>query len=422
MPTYANPLYANGVPTYSNEVGALGEVFKALAPNPLRDLQIQGYANNARLHQLQGDVIANKQAGAARAADVFATDPRAAMVEAIRSDNPEMMGAYGKFNPAYFAAGAMNGNGPVDDSVLAQLVVGGGGDYGNTKPGFTANQDRQTLEANMKNDTTMRGQDMTQQSAFRGQDIGASTARRGQDLVNDRTIENNAQQSKDRIYNANLDFIKPSGRSAGAGDGSGSGGSSATGATELNPKGVEQLDSALANVLVGRAVPDADRADLAARTQAHYLAQPAKARNYQIAANQAVADIQAGADLDASTDKNLWSADDLMTKPMEQRAPMPAPWEPPPKVPGGGAGGLSDVASVLLQGNPDLSRPLSAAQLQQMPAPAAAPVAAPPAAAPGADLLTDAMGAISNGAPRDAVIQRLRSMGVSDQQIQAAGL
>lgn len=173
MPTYSNPLYANGVPTYSNEVGALGEVFKALAPNPLRDLQIQGYASNARLHQLQGDVIQDKRAGASRAADIFATNPQGAMVEAIRSDNPEMMGAFSKFNPAYYAANAITG-GPVDQGRLATLVVGGGGDYGNTVPGFTANQDRQTQEANQKNDTERYGIGVRSADSRYGSNLQAS--------------------------------------------------------------------------------------------------------------------------------------------------------------------------------------------------------------------------------------------------------
>lgn len=416
MPTYANPLYANGVPTYSNEIGALGEVFKAMAPNPLRDLQIQGYASNARLHQLQGDVIQNQQGGLADIANSLQTgNYQSVLPGAIRSGNLQYLDNIGKAVPAQYSMQALNPNvdfTPDMESRLATVVGGTGGNVANTMHGFTANQERQTAEANMKNDTTMRGQDIRSADSRYGTDVGAATARRGQDIGADNST-----------YSSNLNFLKPSARSGyGAG---GTGGSTGGGAAagELNPKGVNELDSALANVLTGRAVPDADRADLAARTQAYYLAQPKGGRNFQLAANRAVADIQAGDSLEASTDENYFTKDELMTKPVDKRAPLPQPWQPPPKVSvagGGGAGGLSPVAQAILQGNPNLRKPLSAAQLN-----AAAPAApaAPPAAAPSANpLLSEAAAAIASGAPREAVIQRLRSMGASDQDIQAAGI
>lgn len=362
MPNYANPLYANGVPTYSNEVGALSEVFKALAPNPLRDLQVQGYASNARLSKLRGDVIENQQAGLGTAADAFMTgDTHGAYGNLIRSGNSKVLTAMPGTILGDYSARALQDPNSVDPDIQATLSVGAGHDYKTTVPGFNLNQDRLTQEANQKNDTTMRGQDMTQGTAFRGQNMTQQTAFRGQDIGADNAT-----------YGANLRFLKPGG-AGGAGAGGTTGGGAAAG--ELNPKGVAELDSALANVLTGRAVPSADRADLAARTQAHYLAQPKGGRNFQLAANRAVDDVQQGADLASSTDENYFTKDELMTKPAQERAPLPEPWQPPPKVAAGG-GGMSPVAQTILQGNPNLRRPLSAAQLSA-PAPTAAPAAAP---------------------------------------------
>lgn len=420
MATLANPLYANGVPNYSNELGALSSVFQALAPNPLRDLQIQGYANNTRLAKLRGDVIQNQQESLPGLAAAFRTggNLQDAIPLAIEGNNLKALPQIMKAVPAQYANRVLEpgGTANVDQSALATLVGGTGGNVANTMYGFTQNQDRQTAEANMKNDTTMRGQDIRSADSRYGTDVGASTARRGQDI-----------SQGNSTYATNMSFLKPTGTGRTGTGGTGAGGTTGSGSTELNPKGVQELDSALANVLTGRVVPDADRADLAARTQAYYLAQPNKARNYQLAANRAVADIQAGQDLASSTENNWLSKDGLNTKPMAQRPPLPEPWQPPART-APVAGGLSPVAQTLLQGNPDLRRPLNVGQMATQAPPVAAPAPAPqvmPAAAPaapGGDVLSDAAAAIGSGAPRDAVIQRLRGMGVSDQQIQAAGL
>jgi hypothetical protein len=419
MATLANPLYANGVPTYSNEVGALSSVFQALAPNPLRDLQIQGYANNARLTKLKGDVIQTQQGGLDQIAGALRSrNYQDVLPAAIGSGNLQYLGSIGKAVPAQFSFQALDPNTtftPDMESRLATVVGGTGGNVANTMHGFTANQDRQTLEANQKNDTVMRGQDIRSADSRYGTDVGASTARRGQDIG-----------MGNSTYATNMSFLKPTAGRAGTGAGGVGTNSTAGGsaASELNPKGVAELDSALANVLTGRVVPDADRADLAARTQAYYLAQPKGGRNFQLAANRAIADIQKGADLESSTDENWLSSDELMTKPAAERAPLPQPWQPPPKVSaaaGGGGGGLSALSQAVLQGNPNLRRPLNPDQLRAaQPAPVAAPVAAPAAApTPAANpLVSEAAAAIASGAPRDAVIQRLRSMGVSDAEIQ----
>lgn len=415
MPTYANPLYANGVPTYSNEIGALADVFKALAPNPLRDLQIQGYANNARLSQLRGDVIQNQQGGLSDMAAALQTGNYGGVLPAaMRSGNLQYLGQIGKAVPAQYSMSALDPSQPWtadNESRLASVVGATGGNVANTLHGFTANQDRQTAEANQKNDTERY--EIGVQSADRryGTDVGASTARRGQDIG-----------AESATYRTNLNYLKPSGRTGtGAGGGGGTTGGGAA-ASDLNPKMIGELDSALAEVMQGvdaRVAPE-DRADVRARVQADFLSQPKGGRNPQLSANRVLQQIAENPNLAEST-KSTWMGlgdDQLRLKKLEQRGALPQPWQPPPKVAvgGGGAGGLSPLSQTILQGNPNLSKKLTAAQLSA--AAPAAPAAAPAAAPTANPLLAEAAAAIASGAPKEAVIQRLRSMGVPDEQLQ----
>lgn len=57
-------------------------------------------------------------------------------------------------------------------------------------------------------DATTRGQDISASTARRGQDIGANTARRGQDLLKERTAAGNAYGYAIRGYNAELARLK----------------------------------------------------------------------------------------------------------------------------------------------------------------------------------------------------------------------
>lgn len=175
MPNIANPLYANGVPTYSNDVGALAGVFQQLAPNPLRDLQIQGYASNARLAKLRGDMIQGNMTGQNTAADLFqANDIHGANAALIRGGNSKLLNAMPGVVLGDYSARALQDPNSVNPNVQAALSVGAGHNYADTVPGFTANQDRQTREANQKNETTMRGQNLVHDASIYGADQQAS--------------------------------------------------------------------------------------------------------------------------------------------------------------------------------------------------------------------------------------------------------
>jgi len=442
MPTYANPLYANGVPTYSNEVGALADVFKALAPNPLRDLQIQGYASNARLHKLQGDVIANQQGGLSRVANALrANDYQEIGPAAVESGNLQFLDNIYKAGPAQLAMRGLTPGQPAlsdaEQQAVATAVGATGGNVANTFYGF----DRTANEIN-RNNTLMSGDrrygsQLSLQGVLAGvgEDArwhnmqGAENTRnnnmtnsRGMAVISEDARNHLATDATNRrgqdfdqsnkFYESNLSnlFKQP-----------GSGSS----ATEMNDKDIEQLQAASQLALDGLDFPADRKAELAALIQANYLAQPKGGRNYQLAANQAIAAFQKGPTLADSVVDDWGPTNSLGVR--ADTPPLPAPWQPPAKVPAGGArgaDGLTQVARTVLQGNPDLTKALPADVLRgpgptaPLPAPATPPVDATQVAS----LLTDAKAAINQRAPREAVIAELRARGVPDQAIQAAGI
>lgn len=447
MPTYSNPLYANGVPTYSNEVGALASVFQAMAPNPLRDLQIQGYANNARLHKLQGDVIQTQQdslpdlaaslAPGGRLQDAASIAARGGNLKALPEVMKAASGMYG------FRALEPGGLANVDPKIQATLSGAVGQNVANTVYGFEANQDRQTAEANQKNDTTMRGQDLVHSASIYNTDVDASTAMRGQNIrsTDSRyatdTGATTARRGQDlgvenATYNSNLNFLKPTAGRGGYGSGAGGSGSS-TG----KPPAAPQMNTATAKGVAGvfadsmpAGLPPEAEDDIKARTVYYVNNGPAQTRNNPRAAFVRARDEVVGDNQPVRDTLPIYGEyGDPTTAPVDAKLRPPLP-EPVANIYGGPAtsvssssggvgspGGLSPVAQAVLQGNPNLRKPLSAAQLQA-PAPVAAPAAAPAAAPVANPLLSEAAAAIASGASRDAVIQRLRSMGVPDAQLQ----
>lgn len=179
MATLANPLYANGVPTYSNEVGALGSVFQALAPNPLRDLQIQGYASNARLHQLQGDVIANQQGGLSRVANAMrGNNYQEIGPAAIESGNLQFLDNIYKAAPAQLAMrGLTPGQQPLSDAeqqAVATSVGATGGNVANTFYGYGRTADEVHRNNNLESSDRRYGDDRQYAASVYGSNAQAA--------------------------------------------------------------------------------------------------------------------------------------------------------------------------------------------------------------------------------------------------------
>lgn len=144
MPYYQNALYGQGVPTYAEQLSPLADVFKAFAPNPMRDLQIQGYVSKANLENLKGQQISQQLTGASQAADQFdAGNTQGVYSNLLRGGDPQSMVALPKFIQGGYAARAIDDPNSVNQDTLATLAVGAGGDYANTQPGFRADQARQ---------------------------------------------------------------------------------------------------------------------------------------------------------------------------------------------------------------------------------------------------------------------------------------
>jgi hypothetical protein len=413
MPNYANPLYANGVPTYSNEVGALGEVFKALAPNPLRDLQIQGYASNARLHQLQGDVIQTKQDMLPKLAQALAPGGRlqdAASIAASGGDLehlPQVLqAASGQYG---FRALDPGGLANVDPRIQATLSGAVGQNVANTMYGFDktsdeiANNHRQeSLDRRYGDDQQLVG---TKYSADSQAGVGYDRNRRYSTAEANtlaQTVANNAQESKDRhytsdntltgtkytadrnynakIYDTDHDYSKGSRGSA----------------VKIDPA---KLDDAMLQSLPGSykddkgrwqtdpSVSAGDLAEARVRLAAYVRQHP---DDQYGAVQMAISDVF-GKTPNVTPEATHWYKPN---EPLQVNA-LPADQRPP----------LPNLA-------------------QQFLAPTAAPAALPAPAAPAAPaapqnpLLAEAAAAISSGAPRDKVIQRLRSMGVNEQELQ----
>lgn len=144
MPYYQNSLYGQGVPSYAEQLSPLADVFKAFAPNPVRDLQIQGYVSKANLEKLKGQQISHELGALDSAGDAIqANDQNAYYANVARSGNAALLQHAPGLVSGEYASRAISDPNSVDQDTLATLVVGGGGNYKNTQPGFTADQGRQ---------------------------------------------------------------------------------------------------------------------------------------------------------------------------------------------------------------------------------------------------------------------------------------
>jgi len=460
MPTYANPLYANGVPTYSNEVGALGDVFKALAPNPLRDLQIQGYASNARLHQLQGDVIQNQQSGLADVANNLQTgNYQGVLPGMIRSGNLQFIDNVAKVVPSQYSFQALDPNftpGPDFDSRLARVVGGTGGDVANTFYGYNRTADEIHRKNNMESSDRRYGDDQqlvgTKYSADSQAGVGYDRNRRYSTAEANtlaQTVLNNAQESKDRhytsdntltgtkytadsksasdTYKTNINALDPFGMEAAKSGGK----PPAPG--QMNKAEMDAVQESLKNNLppnLSQAVTD----EITKRTVYYMNNGDAETRNNPTASRmRAMSDVLPENPDATRPQARVWGS--YGEVPLPDNLPsLPAPVS---NIYGGSPAGrvASPLAQTILAGNPDLSQRLTGQQLTgrapvaQVVAPAAAaPVQPVPGAGPAAapaevdSLLADAKSAIDQHAPREAVIAELRARGVPDQAIQAAGI
>ncbi|MBD9674945.1 hypothetical protein IB275_30490 [Pseudomonas sp. PDM21] len=405
MPYYGNGLYSRGVPTYAEELSPLADIFKALQPNPLRDLQIQGYLAKTDLDRIKATAARNQQEGLGPIADQFAAgNLQGGYENAIRSGNTALLKELPAVTRGYYAAGP-----EVDQGRLANLMLGAGGNYANTQPGFEADQQRLLDIADQQSADRRYGTDVGASTTMRGQDISAATQRRGQDLGNEQAI-----------YRANVGLLSPRSGSGGSGAGA-----SVGKPPTINGPLMKQLDAAIWQFIPEGFDPAGpDLADASARA-GQYMRDPSSDAfgNPALAAQLAAHDVWGA---EPKTEGN-WSpaANVVVGIPPDQRPAMPqgnSSTGGSVRVGAGGAAALSPLAQQLLQGGVDLRRPIDAKSLQPA-APAPAPAPAAPAAAPaGGDILAQAQDAIARGAPRDAVIQRLRAAGVGDAQISAAGL
>lgn len=365
MPYYANAMYGRGVPTYAQELSPLADVFKAYAPNHLREAQMEGYLSNARLSQAKANAQETQTSGLGGIADAFKNnDIQGGYVEAIRSGNANLLKNMPETARGFYSAGDN-----VDPNKLADLFVGAGGNYASTKPGFGADQQR-LVDAAVQQSSDRRYQT--------DETVGATL--NGQRLLDARTRELDANGLENKLEQAR---IKSGAKGGGAA------------ALKVDPV---KFDQALLQSLPG---------------------------SYQDAKGKWFVDpsIQPG-DL---ADVRRRAAARLAENPLDQY--------------GGIQGSISDVFGASPQvdpGSPAVTHWWPGGDEPAVPPTVRAlplgqrggggqPAALPPAAAPGAQsganpVVGQAQDAIARGAPREAVIQRLRANGVSDADIQAAGL
>ena len=419
MPYYQNSLYGRGVPSYAEQLSPLADVFKAFAPNPMRDLQIQGYVSKANLEKIKGSEITNRLDGQKHAADAWRdNDTSEAYASILQGGDAQQMAALPEFTRGGYAARGIRDSGAVDQSTLANLVVGAGGNYKDTQLGFTADQGRQ-LQQNVN----------TTNASRYGSELQAGASRYGAD-----------QQLTGRIYDANVGLLKPVGGRYGAGTGAGTSvGGSQGKPPVLAPKMLTEMDAQIRAQLPGGFDPvETDMADANARAGAYMRDPNSPAFGNPAMATQLAYRDTFGDDPKTEGEWNPFSDNTVAAKPFAERPAYAAPnastgGSSHMGVGGaGGAGGVnagpSPIARALLNSGADLRRPLSTGALaQQFAAP---PVSAPavpsmpnaqPGAAPNADLAA-AKNAIAAGKSRQAVIDRLLKGGYNAQQIQAAGI
>lgn len=382
MPYYQNSLYGRGVPSYAEQLSPLADVFKAFAPNPMRDMQIQGYVSKANLENIKGSEIVNRLEGQKRSADAYRNnDPTEVYASTLQGGDAQQMTALPGFVRGGYAARGINDPNAVNPGVLADLVVGAGGDYAHTEPGFGADQARQLQQNENIVGANRYGSELQAGASRYGSELQAGASRYGAD-----------QRLKGTVEAANI----RSGNRGGA-------------AAQFKVDPVK-LDSALLQSIPGSfkdvkgrwnvdpSVSPADLAEVRARTAAYVQKNP---QDQYGAIQQAVADVYGDAPTitpEVQAESNWVKPDvayappQVVSRPADQRPPRPS------------------------LGQQFAAPPASVPAVPSMPT-------AQPGAAPKSDAgLANAAAAIQRGAPRDAVVARLRQAGYSEQAIQQAGI
>lgn len=426
MPYYQNSLYGRGVPSYAEQLSPLADVFKAFAPNPLRDIQVQGYVSRANLANLKGQQITQELDGANAAADQFKTGNTQGVYEnTLRGGNPQMLAQLPKFVEGGYAARAIDDPNSVNQDTLATLAVGAGGDYKKTMPGFEADQSRQ-LQQNENTVAARRygselqagvgheGNRLRYDASIYGADQRAKVGHEGNQMKYDASTygadqrakvghEGNQMRSDSARYGADQ-------RRAGALESANVRAGNRGGAAAQFKVDPVKLDTVLLQSLPGSfkdnkgrwntdpSVTPADLAEVRARTAAYVKVNPADQYG---AVQRAVADVYG----DAPTvtpevqGEDNWIEDDVEYAPPQVVA-LPQDKRPP---------------------RPGLGQQFAAPPPDSAPAVPSMPSAPVAGAAPNADLAA-AKNAIAAGKSRQAVIDRLIQGGYSAEAIQAAGI
>ncbi|WP_223518243.1 hypothetical protein [Pseudomonas sp. BF-R-21] len=426
MPYYQNSLYGRGVPSYAEQLSPLADVFKAFAPNPLRDLQVQGYVSKAHLADLKGQQITQELDGANAAADQFHNKNTQGVYEnTLRGGNPQMLAQLPKFVEGGYAARAIDDPNSVNQDTLATLAVGAGGNYKNTVPGFKADQSRQLQQ----NENTVA-------ASRYGSELQAGASRYGADRQAAVGFDRNAKSLQGTQYSANkvfdashyatdertkvgLDANEQRLTGAKYGADQRRGGTVEAAQVKAGNRGGAaaqfkvdpvKLDNVLLQSLPGSfkdakgrwntdpSVTPADLAEVRARVASYVQTNPADQYG---AVQRAVADVYGDAPSitpEVQAESN-WTEPDVPYAPPQVVA-LPQDKRPPRP-------GLGQQFAA--------PPPVSAPAVPSMPN---APVAG---AAPNADLAA-AKNAIAAGKSRQAVVQRLIQGGYSAEAIQAAGI
>ena len=420
MPYYQNSLYGRGVPSYAEQLSPLADVFKAFAPNPLRDIQVQGYASRANLANLKGQQISRELAGADSSADAFDKgDTQGALSSILRGGNPQTMTAAPKFFTGAYGLRGIDDPNSVNQSALADAVVGVGGNYKNTAPGFEADQSRQ-LQQNENTNAARRygselqagvgheGNRMRYDASIYGADQRAEVGHEGNQMRYDASTYGADQRAGATRYGADQSRLAREFDTKNDIRKTTSGGGRAALANKVDPV---KIDNAVMQSLPGSfkdakgrwqvdpSITPADLAEVRTRVAARVQANPADQYG---AVQQAIAEVYGTAPVvnpETEAEDN-WGWDDDVEYAPSQVVSLPQAQRPPrPSL-----------------GQQFAAPPVSAPAVPSMPN-------APVAAAPNADVgLAKAAAAIQSGAPRDAVVARLRQAGYSEQAIQQAGI
>jgi hypothetical protein len=330
----------------------------------------------------------------------------------LRSSNPQLLKELPAFTQGGYAARAIDDPNSVNQDTLATLVVGSGGNYKNTVPGFTADQDRQLQQnentvaadrygSELQAGVGHEGNRLRYDASIYGANQQANVGHEGNRMRYDASTYGADQRAGASRYGADQ-RLKGQVESAQVRSGNRGG---AAAQFKVDPV---KLDNVLLQSMPGSfkdakgrwntdpSVSPADLAEVRARTAAYVQANPADQYG---AVQRAVADVYGDAPTitpEVQGESHWLAADEPDTPP--QVVSRPAAQRPPrPNL-----------------GQQFAAPPVSAPAVPSMPS-------APVAAAPNADLAA-AKNAIAAGKSRQAVIDRLLQGGYSAQQIQAAGI